>query len=353
MAQGSGTRVSVRRHDMVSAASREPVQPLARHDFRSGLPDLSLFPRQPWLVHAPDPERSGKRRVRLPDPSGAPGLRAALASYINRARATVARADRIVVCGGASQGIDLICRVLRDRGARSVAIEDPGPSIQVTRVEAAGLVARRIPVDDDGIMPIVSSAGCKRGACHAGSSVSLGRGACTAAPHGLARLGRAAQRARDRGRLPRRVPLRSGTARRDARPCARSRRIPRHGQQDPGAWAAARLVASADKLRGGACASKAAQRSRLTGARAGRIHRISRAREMDRHVRRTRLIYRRGGIRWSRPCTNTCPAHASMASRPGCTSWSSWRATSTSWRWCARQGNDRSACTRQARASPG
>ena len=152
-AQGSGTRVSVRRHDMVSAASREPVQPLARHDFRPGLPDLSLFPRQAWLacmrriLNGP-----GSDAFDYPDPSGAPGLRAALASYVNRARATVARADRIVVCGGASQGIDLICRVLRDRGARSVAIEDPGPSIQVTRVEAAGLVARRIPVDDDGIV---------------------------------------------------------------------------------------------------------------------------------------------------------------------------------------------------------
>jgi GntR family transcriptional regulator/MocR family aminotransferase len=150
---GSGTRVSVHRPEVVAAPSSQPIAFSPRYDFRPGLPDLSLFPRQAWLACIRRAlTASGSDTFDYPDVRGAPSLRAALASYMNRARATVAHADRIVVCGGASQGIDLICRVLRDRGARSVAIEDPGPSVQPTRIRAAGLVALSIPVDDDGIV---------------------------------------------------------------------------------------------------------------------------------------------------------------------------------------------------------
>jgi GntR family transcriptional regulator / MocR family aminotransferase len=145
--------VGMRRSEVVAASSSRPIAFSPRYDFRPGLPDLSLFPRQTWLasmrraLNAP-----GSGILDYPDPRGAPSLRAALASYLNRARATVAHADRIVVCGGASQGIDLICRVLRDRRVRSVAVEDPGPAIQCTRIEAAGVIVRRVPVDDDGIV---------------------------------------------------------------------------------------------------------------------------------------------------------------------------------------------------------
>ena len=42
--------------------------------------------------------------------------------------------------------------VLRDRDARSVAVEDPAPSIQSARIQAAGVVAQRVPVDAEGIV---------------------------------------------------------------------------------------------------------------------------------------------------------------------------------------------------------
>jgi GntR family transcriptional regulator/MocR family aminotransferase len=152
-AHGSGTRVGVRRKEVVTASSGQPIAFSPRYDFRPGLPDLSLFPGQAWLASMRRAlSASSSDAFDYPDTRGAPGLRAALASYLDRARATVAHADRIVVCSGASQGIDLICRVLSDRGARSVAVEDPGPSIQYTRIQAAGLIARPVPVDDDGIV---------------------------------------------------------------------------------------------------------------------------------------------------------------------------------------------------------
>jgi GntR family transcriptional regulator/MocR family aminotransferase len=55
-----------------------------------------------------------------PDPRGAEPARRAVATYLNRARATVARADRVVFCSGSAQGIGLLCRVLRERGVRRI-----------------------------------------------------------------------------------------------------------------------------------------------------------------------------------------------------------------------------------------
>ena len=149
---GSATRVAARQPEITASASTPAIAFSPRHDFRPGLPDLSLFPRQAWLACMRRVLNADSDVFDYPDPSGALSLRAALASYLNRARATVAHADRIIVCGGVSQGFDLICRVLRDSGARSVAVEDPAPSIQSARIQAAGLVAQRVPVDAEGIV---------------------------------------------------------------------------------------------------------------------------------------------------------------------------------------------------------
>jgi len=149
---GSATRVAGRRTTDCEPPAIEPTVPAPRYDFRPGLPDLSLFPRRAWvsaLRHAftamPD---SG---LDYPDPRGAEPARRALASYLNRARATVARPDRVVFCSGSAQGIGLLCRVLRDRGVRRIAVEDPGHADQCTDIQASGLETPRIPVDDRGL----------------------------------------------------------------------------------------------------------------------------------------------------------------------------------------------------------
>jgi GntR family transcriptional regulator/MocR family aminotransferase len=113
---------------------------------------LALFPRRAWvsaLRHAftTMPE-SG---LDYPDPRGAEPARRALAGYLNRARATVARPDRVVFCSGSAQGIGLLCRVLHDRGVRRIAVEDPGHADQCTDIQASGLETPRIPVDDRGL----------------------------------------------------------------------------------------------------------------------------------------------------------------------------------------------------------
>jgi GntR family transcriptional regulator/MocR family aminotransferase len=52
---------------------------------------------------------------------------------------------------GSAQGIGLVCRLLRERGVRRLAVEDPGHADQCTDIQAAGLVTPRIPVDDRGL----------------------------------------------------------------------------------------------------------------------------------------------------------------------------------------------------------
>lgn len=150
--QGSATRVAGRR-----LVDREPppteVAPVPpRWDFRPGVPDLSLFPRRAWLtalrrafVSLPD------AALDYPDPRGTAAARRALATYLNRARATVAREDRVVFCNGSAQGIGLLCRVLRERGVRRIAVEDPGYADQCTNIQASGIETPRVPVDDRGI----------------------------------------------------------------------------------------------------------------------------------------------------------------------------------------------------------
>src|SRR5262249_45644753 len=79
---------------------------------------------------------------------GPEAARNALATYLNRTRATVARPDRLVLTSGSAQGIGLVCRVLRARGVRRIAVEDPGHADQCTDIQATGLETPRIRVDD-------------------------------------------------------------------------------------------------------------------------------------------------------------------------------------------------------------
>jgi GntR family transcriptional regulator / MocR family aminotransferase len=152
-ARGSATRVAARRTEGSLASPANPVVQSFRFDFRPGLPDFSLFPRRLWmsamrrvLGRAPD------LALDYPDSRGVHQARVALAAYLNRVRAAAAQADRIVLCNGTTQGIALLCRVLRERGVRKIAVEDPGHADQCTDIRSFGLETPRIPVDDDGIV---------------------------------------------------------------------------------------------------------------------------------------------------------------------------------------------------------
>jgi GntR family transcriptional regulator/MocR family aminotransferase len=123
-----------------------------RFDFRPGRPDLAEFPREEWL-------RSMRRgldgvpseRFGYLDGRGVPELRQALAAYLDRVRGTCSDADDIVISGGFSQGLGLIGRVLRDRGVRRVAMEDPSNPTYRAIIADLGLEVVGVPVDGDGM----------------------------------------------------------------------------------------------------------------------------------------------------------------------------------------------------------
>jgi GntR family transcriptional regulator/MocR family aminotransferase len=166
--QGSGTRVAARGEarpaagavaraeaagDAWAAVGDAPAGVRVRYDLRPGSPDVSAFPRAAWL-------RAARRALAeapfaaldYSDPRGRPELRAALAEYLARARGVRAHPERIMICSGFTHTFSLLCEVLRERGASSLAIEEYGlPSVPAA-ASAAGLRIETVPVDAAGAM---------------------------------------------------------------------------------------------------------------------------------------------------------------------------------------------------------
>jgi GntR family transcriptional regulator/MocR family aminotransferase len=152
--RGSGTRVAaIRRTGPATVASVDEVSgPPPTYDFRPGSPDVSLFPRRAWLsslrrILAASPHEA----FAYPDPGGPLKARAALSGYLNRTRGTLAHPGRVVMCNGFAQGLRLVCAVLRERGVKTVAVEDPGHAGQRADIESMGLGTRAVQVDESGI----------------------------------------------------------------------------------------------------------------------------------------------------------------------------------------------------------
>jgi GntR family transcriptional regulator / MocR family aminotransferase len=150
--QGAPVRVA----RVVHGVTRAPAASLLRHfsyHFHSGLPDLAGFPREAWMRSV----RAGLRDSPLDalgygDPRGVPALREALAEYLGRVRGCDADAEHVMLCTGFMQGFSLLCRALRGRGVEQVALEDPGWHVHRLIVEQAGLQVVPIPVDESGIV---------------------------------------------------------------------------------------------------------------------------------------------------------------------------------------------------------
>ncbi|HEY7483939.1 MAG TPA: PLP-dependent aminotransferase family protein [Streptosporangiaceae bacterium] len=128
------------------------VPPAAGVDLRPGRPDLSLFPRGPWLAATRKVLQTAPNSAfGNADPTGDAVLKEALAHYLGRARGVVTTPDRIVVCAGFTHALRLICQAVRLDGAAAVAFEDPFPRDYRLLAERAGLDTVHIPVDGDGL----------------------------------------------------------------------------------------------------------------------------------------------------------------------------------------------------------
>jgi GntR family transcriptional regulator/MocR family aminotransferase len=123
-----------------------------RHNLRPDLPDYAAFPRDKWLTSyraalkaAPDVE------LAYGDVRGAEALRESLVGYLGRVRGVSATAEHAFACGGFSQAIGLLCATLRRSGRETIGVEDPGHGVIREVVARTGLRPVPIPVDDDGI----------------------------------------------------------------------------------------------------------------------------------------------------------------------------------------------------------
>ncbi|MFG2909642.1 PLP-dependent aminotransferase family protein [Kitasatospora sp. NPDC048286] len=156
--QGSGTTVA-RQTVPEPTPGRRPAtrsaqqRPTARHDLMSGRPDLSLFPRTAWLAAARRALATAPHEaLDYGSPLGRIELRQALTHYLARVRGVRTDPDHLLVCTGVTQGLALLCAALRERGARTLAVEEYGLPPQHATVRAAGLTTAPVPLDRDGAL---------------------------------------------------------------------------------------------------------------------------------------------------------------------------------------------------------
>jgi GntR family transcriptional regulator/MocR family aminotransferase len=114
---------------------------------------MTEFPMRVWnqlLLH-----HARKRNLGILDsPANAAGfmpLREQLGAYLSRVRAVVCQPEQVIIVNGSQQGIDLVARVLIDRGD-DVCIEDPGYIGAQKSFEAQGANLLPIPVDKQGMV---------------------------------------------------------------------------------------------------------------------------------------------------------------------------------------------------------
>ena len=150
--QGAPTRVAETAFHAAGAEPARQPERAPRFDFRPGAPDVGLFPRTRWLASL----RRGLReapdaRFDYGDPRGAPELREALASYLGRVRGVACDPARVIVTSGMAQGMALLGRALVDRGDRRIGVEDPGSTPGRDQLAGTGLEPVALEVDALGL----------------------------------------------------------------------------------------------------------------------------------------------------------------------------------------------------------
>jgi GntR family transcriptional regulator / MocR family aminotransferase len=150
---GSGTWVAERTEPPAAVPPARPAvrAPAIRYDLRPGVPDVSAFPRAAWLAAARRALATAPARtLSYNDPRGLQSLREALAGYLARARGVAVTPDRIVVCAGYAQALELLSQVLRASGTSRLAVEAFGLPAHWRIVTGGGLALRPIAVDAGG-----------------------------------------------------------------------------------------------------------------------------------------------------------------------------------------------------------
>ncbi|MGH2908971.1 MAG: aminotransferase class I/II-fold pyridoxal phosphate-dependent enzyme, partial [Solirubrobacteraceae bacterium] len=116
-----------------------------------GRPDVAAFPRAAWLSAARRALATAPAEtLDYSDPRGLPDLREAIAAYLARMRGVRANPERVVICGGFTQGWALLCDVLAHSGAKTVAMEVHGVQHHRRIAARRDLEILNLAVDDAG-----------------------------------------------------------------------------------------------------------------------------------------------------------------------------------------------------------
>ena len=156
-------RLSQHARDVLSAAPLPaPGHPRRQglpYDFRYSQPALEDFPHATWVELVVRRARlMSTRTMKYGRVRGFGPLREAIVDYLRRARGVRAGVDQVIVVSGTQQALDLVARMLLDRGDR-VVVEEPcyqaarqvflgaGARLVPTPVDAEGLDVARLPRD--------------------------------------------------------------------------------------------------------------------------------------------------------------------------------------------------------------
>jgi GntR family transcriptional regulator/MocR family aminotransferase len=124
-----------------------------RYDFSDGRSDVETFPFEAWrrilLRHA---RMAPVRQFDYGEAVGSFDLREAICAHVGRSRAVVCDPSEVIIVNGSQQALDLVARVLVERGDR-VVIEEPHYNGIREVLRAAGARLLPVPVDHEGLDP--------------------------------------------------------------------------------------------------------------------------------------------------------------------------------------------------------
>ena len=128
-------------------------RPGLRYDFAYGRGEVNEFPFEMWgrilLRHA---RTASLEKLDYAPAGGSLALREAICAHLCRSRAVVCEPSQVIVVNGSQQALDLVGRVLIERGD-PVAIEDPQYQGAREVLRMAGARLRPVRVDREGLDP--------------------------------------------------------------------------------------------------------------------------------------------------------------------------------------------------------
>jgi GntR family transcriptional regulator/MocR family aminotransferase len=149
--QGSGTVVANRVPVPAAPVVSLPEAKSYRYDLTPGAPDVATFPRGEWLTAARKALTVAPNEAfGLGDPRGRIELRRMLADYLARARGVRADPERILICSGYVQALSLLSEVVKTLGGTTIAVEEFGYGLHRDVIRARGLDVAAVPVDEEG-----------------------------------------------------------------------------------------------------------------------------------------------------------------------------------------------------------